>query len=367
MDQAFKAAAALLMTTTLASAGGLDRSGQSIGVIFEDGDYVELSFGRVTPDVSGTTHAALGGGALGGIDSGNMGAGYNRVSGALKMDVNDQLSFALILDEPFGANVDYAEPTYPLGVSSAEINSTGITALANYQINENFSVHGGIRNVSMNAEATLFVGSTIGLPQYDVNVENGSATGFVVGAAYERPDIALRVALTYASELDFSLDTQTSLGGAPLADVANTEFTMPQSVNLEFQTGIAEGTLLFGSMRWAEWTNTTINTVGYPAPPLVSHDNDTYSWTLGVGRSLTDRLSAAVTVGYEASHGGIAANLSPTDGYSNISLGGSYQVTDQVKVTGGISFIQIGDATTSIAEFSDNTAVGVGLRVGYSF
>jgi long-chain fatty acid transport protein len=37
--------AALMLTTTAATAGGMDRSGQSIGAIFEDGKYVELSYG----------------------------------------------------------------------------------------------------------------------------------------------------------------------------------------------------------------------------------------------------------------------------------------------------------------------------------
>lgn len=57
--------AALMLTTTAATAGGIDRSGQSIGAIFEDGKYVELSYGYVTPSVSGSI---LGGA----VNSGNV-------------------------------------------------------------------------------------------------------------------------------------------------------------------------------------------------------------------------------------------------------------------------------------------------------
>lgn len=53
-----------MLTTTAANAGGLDRSGQSIGAIFEDGRYVELSYGHVMPSVTGVF--------MGFADSGNI-------------------------------------------------------------------------------------------------------------------------------------------------------------------------------------------------------------------------------------------------------------------------------------------------------
>ena len=45
MKKIFTIGAILLLTTTAATAGGLDRSGQGIGIIFEEGNAVELSFG----------------------------------------------------------------------------------------------------------------------------------------------------------------------------------------------------------------------------------------------------------------------------------------------------------------------------------
>ena len=43
------------------------------------------------------------------------------------------------------------------------------------------------------------------IPLYSADYSTGSGTGFVLGGAYERPDIALRVALTYSSEIDLEL------------------------------------------------------------------------------------------------------------------------------------------------------------------
>ena len=44
--------------TTAANAGGIDRTGQSLAPLFEQGNYMEFSLGRVSPKVSGTVSGA---------------------------------------------------------------------------------------------------------------------------------------------------------------------------------------------------------------------------------------------------------------------------------------------------------------------
>jgi len=98
--------AALAGATGAANAGALDRTGQSIAMIFEKGSYAELSFGLVSPDVAGTAIPALGG-----FSSGDMAADYTQLGVAVKMDLSDSLALGLIYDQPFGANVDYPTGT----------------------------------------------------------------------------------------------------------------------------------------------------------------------------------------------------------------------------------------------------------------
>jgi long-chain fatty acid transport protein len=43
------AATTLVAVAGTAQAGGIDRSGQSVQALFEKGNYVELSFGAVSP------------------------------------------------------------------------------------------------------------------------------------------------------------------------------------------------------------------------------------------------------------------------------------------------------------------------------
>lgn len=350
---------ALALTTTSAYAGGIDRSGQSIGVIFETGNYAELSFGRVAPKVSGNATATYGGFA-----SGDMAGDYSQFSMAVKGKLNDSLDYAIILDQPFGANVSYPAGTgYYAGGSTAELKTYATTAILKYRTSNNISVYGGLRYESMSAKASVpFVGG------YTVSSNTAGDFGYLVGVAYEKPEIALRVALTYNSKISHNFNTLEfgALAGTTTVD-------SPQSVNLEFQSGVAKDTLVFGSIRWVNWSNFVIDPTNYPPPaPLVSYDNDTITYTLGVGRRFNENWSGAVSLGFEKQDGGFASNLGPTDGKTSLTVGVSY-TKDNMKISGGISYVKIGNAQTTLngvtasGDFTGNSAIGVGIKVGYTF
>ncbi len=335
------AGAALLMTTTIAAAGGLDRSGQSIGAIFEDGDYAELSFGSVSPNVSS---AALGGA--------NMAPSYTQFGLGYRKQINDSIAFALIFDQPFGADVAY------VGLPIAGIvDSASVTALGQYQVNENVSVHAGLRYLETSGELTLGAFSN--------TYEPGTGTGYVFGAAYERPDIALRVALTYSSAIDIEhdgIDLPTTLSAA-----------FPQSVNLDFQTGVAADTLVFGSIRWAEWSQASL-TDSSPVGQFYAPDNDAFTYNIGVGRRFSETFSGSVSIGYEQAQGGLASAFAPSDGNISLQLGGAYTMDNGVEISGGVRYIRVGDATADFTAFNagtptfaDNSAIGIGLKVGYTY
>ena len=375
MNKLLTAGACLLMTTTVATAGGLDRSGQPIGIIFEEGDVAQLTLGFVSPNVSGV---ATGPGLTG--ESGGMADSYMQVGLAYKQQFNDQFSLALIYDQPYGAAVDYTGATggyYTTG-GGAEVNAWSINAVGRYQVNENFSVHGGLRYQTVNANVTKPT-TTPGV-FYNIDTDNSSALGYLVGAAYERPDIALRVALTYNSAVDHDMVGRETFGGAG-GPATTSEVTTPQSVNLDFQTGVAADTLVFGSVRWAEWTAFDYDPVahrGAYGESLQDYDNDVFTYTLGVGRRFNDQFSGAITLGYEKSEGGFSGVLAPTDGYFSVGLGGSYNISDSTEITAGIRYVMVGDADTEHpsplvpagttgAEFRNNDVVAVGLQITTSF
>ena len=350
MKQFLMASVAVVAGATGAFAGGVERSAQSVAILFEQGRYVELNFGHFSPDVSGRSTT--------GVASGDMSSSYNSFSLGYKMDVGEKMDFALIIDQPIGADVAYPTGTgYLLAGSTAELSSSAITGLLRYKFENNVSVYGGLRYQTVKGVVALpFLG-------YTLTTNNDSELGYVVGVAWEKPEIAARVALTYNSAITHSLESVE--GGVTTAGF-DTE--VPQSVNLEFQTGIAKDTLLFGSIRWQEWSAFRIDPPNYaPAAPLVSYASDRVTYNLGVGRRFNETWSGAVTLGYEKADGEITGNLGPTDGFASIGLAATYTM-DNMKITGGVRYVDIGDATTSIgANFEDNSGVGIGLRVGYTF
>jgi long-subunit fatty acid transport protein len=375
--------ALLLLSTSIASAGALDRTGQTVDVLFQDGNYAELNFSTTIPDVQGTFTNPL----LGSAGSGDVAEDFGLASLSFKSDLSDRVSLAVIIDQPFGADVDYgdADPSYPIAGSEARFETLAVTALGRYKFNDTFSIHAGVRFIQVKADllsqvTSIAVDPVTGLPTatlytYDGDFESDDALGYVLGAAYERPDIALRVALTYSSETEFSHDTTFS--GTTLG-AGETEYTLPQSVNLDFQTGIAADTLLFGSIRWVDWSSTEINAAGYAFNPVVSYDDDYVTYTLGVGRQFTDKLAASAAVIYEPAIGsdfdpstgeGGLSNLGPTDGQLGLQLAANYAVTDNVEVGLGLRYTSLGGGTSRFfgADFDENQALSAGLRIGYRF
>lgn len=334
MKHYLTALGALALSTGLAQAGGFDRSGQGIGFIFEKGNYAELSFGHVTPDVRTAPDAF-----------GNVAAAYNTASLAFKMDIGEKLSLGMMIDQPYGAKIDYP---FPL---SANLTSTAITGIARYKFNDAFSVHAGLSQVTIGGDVTL------GGP--NIQFDSDSDIGYLVGAAFEKPEIALRVALTYFSGTDHAMT-------ATPAVTPNT-INPPQALNLDFQTGIAKDTLLFGSVRWVDWTETAVIVAG---TPIVTYANDTIAYSIGVGRRFNENWSAAVTLGYESGDGLIASRLSPTDGYASIGLGATY-TKDNMKISAGVRYVDLGNATTVglpvVNTWEGNSAVGIGVKIGFTF
>ena len=98
---------AVVATAGAALAGGLDRTGQSVGVLFEEGRYGELSFGAANPSVSGVEVNP----GLGTDPSGSVSPSFTNLGFAYKADLNDTWSYAVIYDQPFGAAVDYPDGT----------------------------------------------------------------------------------------------------------------------------------------------------------------------------------------------------------------------------------------------------------------
>jgi long-subunit fatty acid transport protein len=370
------AAALASLGATVAQAGGIDRSGQPIGIIFEEGRTIQLSFGFAMPSVDGNDVAAFGG-----SPSGNVANDFFSPSFGYKADINDRLSYAIILDQPFGADVSYPTgQSIALGGTVAKADAYALTGVMRYKFDENISVHACVRGQRADGNITLSGLAYGGVNGYQVALDNDIAFGWLVGAAYEVPEIALRVAITYNSKISHDFDTAETLAALGLNNTptGTTDVDLPQSVNIDFQTGIAADTLLFGSIRWVDWSEFKLRPPVFSSIPgledgLINLD-DTTTYEIGIGRRFSEKWAGSVAVSYEDEGDPLVSPLAPTNGFIGLTLAGVYTINEQSDLTVGVNYTRLGDAQPETgtpdvarADFTDNDSWGVGVRYSFKF
>ena len=104
------AGAALLASSAMVQAGGIERTSQSVDIIFEEGTLVEFGISFAAPSVSGTDPFAA--------DTGILSPNYFGFSGGYKTDLGDKISLAVIFDQPYGSTADYTSPGFYTGTQA---------------------------------------------------------------------------------------------------------------------------------------------------------------------------------------------------------------------------------------------------------
>ncbi|WP_180107124.1 MULTISPECIES: outer membrane protein transport protein [unclassified Acinetobacter] len=297
------------------------------------------------------------------------------------------------------------------GNTKVEVDTQNLSMVFGVEPIENFSIYaGGVYqtvkgNLSLRGQAySLFNG-------YDATFKETAGTGWLAGFAYQIPDIALKASVTYRSEIDHDAKSDESLslmnfaglpavlGGlgvsaeqlAALGQAGKTKITTPQSVNVDFQTGIMANTVAFANVRWVDWSNFSIQPykfgkvseavgplVGRPDGfNLVEYTDDQISATVGVGRKFNDQWAGNVSVGWDSGAGNPVSTLGPTEGYWNVGLGLQFSPAPNYFIAGGVKYFMLGDADAQtgaqsgssdyVATFEDNDAWAYGLKIGYRF
>ncbi len=343
-------AAILAAGTSTAFAGGLDRSTFSSAILFEEGNYAEVAYAVTTPKISSEQ--------LGPFGPSEIAQSFNTVKLGFKADIGKKFAVAITYNnQPVGSDINYSGT--PLGIAtsnlSANVQAVALSLLGRYKATDNFSVYGGVNYQTVSATANIVAAGLA-----TSNFASESEVGYIIGAAYEKPEIALRVALTYESEIDYELNTT---GGA---STGITTAATPEAWTLEFQTGVAPKTLVFGKIRHAAWGDANIIS---PAGVALTEFEDTTAYTLGVGRKFTDNVSGSFSLFYEAADGGTSSELAPTDGIFGGTIGVSVKMGKGFKVSGGISHSNRGDTvgTNTGAVFSNNTVTTVGVKLSKNF
>lgn len=388
-----KISIAILLSTAPFSASfaaGLDRSGQSISAFLQPGNYAEAGLTVIDPEVKGND--------LTGRAVDDMADDYYFPTAAIKVQATDKISLGLIYDQPYGADATYGlEPSiFNDGTegTAVEVKTNNLTALIGYQPTENWNFYAGPVWQTVEADIKLR-GAAYGNTGYNIKVDQEEAYGWLAGFAYQIPEIALKASITYRSEISHDAKAiQSSLievpanylphlpNGVEKNRIDTVNATTPQSVNLDFQTGVAANTIAFANLRWVHWSQFAVkptllgdlSSIRNPGvrQNLIDYSDDQWSANVGVGRKFNEKWSGTAMVSYDSGAGNPVTTLGPTEGYWGVGLGAQYSPTAQTFIQGGLRYMWLGDAHAQtggnvVGEFKDNTAMAYAMKIGYRF
>ena len=333
--------AILAAGTSTAFAGGLDRVTFSSNILYEEGTYAEVTYGLTTPKVSSSV-----------LPVGTVARSFPTAKLGFKADITDKFAIAVTYNnQPVGADISYG----PLGVSGV-VDGQNINALGKYQFSDRISAYAGVKY--------QYLSGSISVPGATIVASGEGEYGYIAGAAYEIPDIKLRVALSYESEIDYSLTSTFNGGPAPSASIAST----PEAWTLEFRSGVAANTLVFGSIRYAQWADAQIT---LPVLGTITSFTNVTSYELGVAYRFNEKFVGFTAFGYEKSDNVPQSGFAPTDGQFDISFGGQLDIGKGFKVASSIKYSKRGDSILSSvapgARFDDNSVLTVGIKLSKSF
>ncbi|NWF07109.1 MULTISPECIES: outer membrane protein transport protein [Pseudomonas] len=346
---AFIAAAVVILCTQKVTAGGFDGPSVGISPIFEPGRYVEMTYSRINPKIRGTDNQ--------GRNYGNITPSLDNVNGAIKFDVNDTLAVALLSDEPYQRDTVYRSGA-PRGLTGV-FKSRAWTLAGKYKLNPYFSVYGGP------VYQTLDFSSDAPKIGYSVRTNAESAYGFMAGLAYEIPQSPTRVTFTYRSQIDHHMKARE------FGERSTFEQKTPQSLTLEAQAPVSKNIVLFGSMKWTEWSAVEIT------PPILksrtgsslrNYKKNTFRTTLGASYGLTPDAFLSVWASHEPDKEPDFSSIAPTDGSTDIGVGLTYNLGGGIKIRPSVSYRRYGDISDPVyGDYKDNFLTFYSLKVGYDF
>lgn len=378
-----------------------------------------------------------------------MALNYDFINYGAKADINDKVSVGVFFDQPWGADVEFtgnndfvndteqaalaakaaeaaaakaadaakADPAnqilaytavktereagaayniasniaqHPNEGTNVSVDSKNFTGLLGVKFGEknNWQVYGGPVLQKLEGEVHLRGTAYNSTQGYDGIFAQSNGYGWMAGLAYSKPEIALKAALTYRSDIDHDTVAYEYMPATGESGSYDMTITTPKSVNVDFQTGLNPTTLLTAKLRWVPWSDfsikpplynaTTKKAVGADFKPLypnglnlIDYSDDGWAAEVGLGKKLNNQWAVSGSVGWDSGAGGPITTLGPVEGHWNVGLGAKYNVTPEVAVSAGVKYLMFGDAKSKIpngdlvGDFQNNDAWIYGLRLTY--
>lgn len=401
-----------VFVSNISHASALEQSGQSILPFLENGNYAEANLFAVDASVSGIVndradlvrdHQSR--------DTGDIAESTKFYTAAIKLQLTDRLGFGVLYDQPFSADIKYPARSnnsyFDNHIShegtSVKADTQNLSLLFGYSPYQYFQIYGGPVYQTVKANVALRGNAyTQAFNGYNAKFKQQGEVGWLLGGSYQLPDIALKAAITYRSKIKYKFQVEEDIFGEPLKLVENekTKLETPASLNIDFQTGISEKSLVYMNLRWVNWKEFETRPPQYGALSeilmkdltngeyiqgfkLDSYQNDQYSATLGIAHQFTEKWSTSTDVSWDSGTGNPASTMGPIKGSWSLGLGVQFNPAKNYFITGSLKYFWLGDTKTEDgtyylpiegikpyaeqANFKNNHAIAYGLKFGYWF
>lgn len=386
---------------TSAQAGGLERGGYNIDLLFDPSQYaVESSVTYVNPQRElnnvRDTNAA----------DGNLNTrpnaairdteGYWVPRIGAKAAFGDSFDCMIDYSQPWGAHskpgLDWAGANDNI---ETKIKSHNYATTCSYKVDAGkgqFRVIGGVFYQEVSGFKDRLVAQIP--PAFGTGVGRlaleGDGYGWRAGVAYEIPEYALRASLVYNSavkldDITGTLDLTQISAALPIPSLTGLagrvinvygQAEMPDSLELKFQTGIAPDWLVFGSVKWTDWSQlqslpfcpastravaacTTSGPTEVTSLDLLYRDG----WTIsgGIGHKFNDKWSGAASITWDR---GTSTGLGTQTDTWTLGAGVSYAANENIefRVGGAVGLLTSGSSGVVVKD-----GRSYGTRVSYDF
>lgn len=386
-----------------AQAGGLERGGYNIDLLFDPSRFAsEVTGSYVMPDRE--IKNARDTNPSDGIGANGRGGGTTTADGAESYWI-PRVGLKAGMG-PVDCMADYSQPwgvhSKPgrnwVGANSeieTKVNSDNYAGTCSFKMDAGkgqFRLLGGVFYQELDGFKERLVAPIpaalgTGVGRLDLKADG---VGWRIGAAYEIEEIALRASLVYNSEVDLdeiqgaldlrqipaAVDPRNPLLGR-VTNVFGTA-TMPQSVEFKLQSGIAPDWLAFGSVKWVDWSqlqtvafcptaikalgvNSCTYTGGFRATSLDLLYRDGWTVSGGIGHKFSDMVSGAVSVAWDR---GTTTGLSVQTDTWTVSGGASVTPNKNVELRlGALAGIMTSGSTGVVT----SGGIRYGTDVAYDF
>jgi long-chain fatty acid transport protein len=350
------AAFAVTVAASAAQAGGFSRGTADTDILYEDSNF-NLRAGVTYVSPSRKYSKAFDPQFVG-FDPYKS---FAIMSGAAKFNITDDFRCATTFAQPYGGGQDWPVPYRETGKRSEEftVNEFGATCGYKFDLAKGRAwIIGGLYYETFDYDLVAGGGAlAVNLNSYDF--------GYRVGAAYEIPEIALKVEGMYRSGTEHFA---TGFGNNVLP--ATGDGSLPQSFELKAQSGIAEGWLGFVNVKWTDWS--VLDRINLRVPLAGVSTANIYNWkdgwtvTAGVGHAFSDKISGAAQITWDR---GVGTGWDLSSDTWTLGVGGSFKpdMGGELRLGTGLSYLTSAKETQYAPALNAEVKGGWALALSGSF